>query len=270
MAKRTTSFELMLPARDPGTPAYRWLCTALRAEILEGRLRPGARLPATRDLAEPYGLSRGTIVNAFEQLKSEGYVEGSVGSGTYVSKILPDDAAPGPRKARAPRPRVATANGAAPLGLRAAGAAVSGPVTIRARPAPSAPTSRRWTSSPPRSGRRSRPAVCGGSRPTSCWGCDPLGYRPLQEAVADYLSTSRGVKCAPGAGRDRLRGARGARSGGAALPESRRPGVHGGAGICGCGAGVRGHAGRRSPRCRWTARAWSCASRGCAERGWST
>jgi DNA-binding transcriptional MocR family regulator len=47
-----------------GNLRQRWLCWALRAEILEGRLRPGARLPATRDLARQYGLARGTIVNA--------------------------------------------------------------------------------------------------------------------------------------------------------------------------------------------------------------
>ena len=35
MAKRTTTLALMLPEREPGTPAHRWLCTALRAEILE-------------------------------------------------------------------------------------------------------------------------------------------------------------------------------------------------------------------------------------------
>src|SRR6185503_7591062 len=80
MARQTTTFALMLPPRDADTPAYRWLYDVLRAEILEGRLRPGARLPGTRDLAEQYGLSRGTIVSAFEQLKSEGYVEGNVGS----------------------------------------------------------------------------------------------------------------------------------------------------------------------------------------------
>ena len=62
-----------------------------RSEILEGRLRPGTRLPATRDLGRQYQLSRGTIVNAFDLLKSEGYLEGSVGSGTYVSKVLPDE-----------------------------------------------------------------------------------------------------------------------------------------------------------------------------------
>ena len=107
MVKRATVFELVLPLRDSGISANRWLYGALRAEILEGRLRPGSRLPATRDLARQYGLARGTIVNAFEQLKSEGYVDGNVGSGTYVSKILPDellqiprDDAPEAREAR--------------------------------------------------------------------------------------------------------------------------------------------------------------------------
>jgi len=68
MPKQAGTFELMLPPREEKTPAYRWLYDSLRAEILEGRLRPGARLPGTRDLAEQYGLSRGTIVSAFEQI----------------------------------------------------------------------------------------------------------------------------------------------------------------------------------------------------------
>jgi len=90
MPKRVTAFELMLPAREPETPVYRWIYAALRTEILEGRLRPGSRLPSSRDLASQYRLSRGTIVTAFEQLKSEGYIEGTIGSGSYVSKVLPE------------------------------------------------------------------------------------------------------------------------------------------------------------------------------------
>src|SRR5271155_664649 len=88
--KRATPFDLALPPRASETAAYRWLYSSLRAEILEGRLRSGARLPATRDLARQYRLSRGTIVSAFELLKSEGYLRGTAGSGTYVSSILPD------------------------------------------------------------------------------------------------------------------------------------------------------------------------------------
>ncbi|HEX4498619.1 MAG TPA: PLP-dependent aminotransferase family protein [Thermoanaerobaculia bacterium] len=194
MAKRTTTPALMLNPREPGTPAHRWLCTALRAEILEGRLRPGARLPATRDLAGQYGLSRGTIVSAFEQLKAEGYLEGTVGSGTYVNKILPDELLQVPLKARAPR--------AAPRPRRRA----LSDFGERARPVPP------YTFSAPRAFRANQPAL--DLFPTALWaqvagrrlrrasanlllGCDPLGYRPLQEAVAEYLRTSRGVKCTP-------------------------------------------------------------------------
>src|ERR1700722_12610539 len=90
MAKKSASYELALPDPSSNLPAYQWLYEGIRSEILGGRLRPGTRLPATRNLAGQYGLARGTIVNAFDQLASEGYLEGSVGSGTYVSKVLPE------------------------------------------------------------------------------------------------------------------------------------------------------------------------------------
>src|ERR1700723_363529 len=91
MAKKSASIELALPDPSSKLPAYQWLYEGIRSEILGGRLRPGARLPATRDLAKQYGLARGTVMNSFDQLKAEGYLEGAVGSGTYVSKVLPDE-----------------------------------------------------------------------------------------------------------------------------------------------------------------------------------
>src|SRR5262245_971162 len=100
MPKRSTGYTLALPARDMSAPAARWLYATLRNEILAGRLRPGARLPATRELATQCGLSRGTIVAAFQQLQAEGYAEGSVGSGTYVSRVLPDTLLSVPPRAR--------------------------------------------------------------------------------------------------------------------------------------------------------------------------
>jgi GntR family transcriptional regulator/MocR family aminotransferase len=207
MAKRTTTFPLMLPPRDAATPAYRWLCTALRAEILEGRLRPGARLPATRDLAGQAGLSRGTIVSAFEQLKAEGYLEGSVGSGTYVNKVLPDELLHVRRKAGAPPSLdagVMGAGGAGPLPPKRQRRVSGFGRRVTALPAYSVP--------PARAFRTDQPAL--DLFPTTLWaqiaarrlrrastslllGCGPLGYRPLQEAVADYLTASRGVTCVP-------------------------------------------------------------------------
>ena len=56
-------------------------------EILEGRLRPSARLPGTRDLANQYRLSSGTIVNAFEKLKSEGCTVGWLCDGINAKSV---------------------------------------------------------------------------------------------------------------------------------------------------------------------------------------
>src|SRR5262245_45985752 len=91
MIRRRTLVPWVLPARRTGTPVGRWLYESLRDGILAGRLRPGERLPATRDLAREQRVARGTVVSAFEQLLSEGYLESTVRSGTYVSPELPED-----------------------------------------------------------------------------------------------------------------------------------------------------------------------------------
>src|SRR5215831_11648266 len=57
--------------------------------ILDGRLRPGTRLPATRDFARQYDVSRGVVVDVFEQLSLDGYVSSHVGAGTWVNRRLP-------------------------------------------------------------------------------------------------------------------------------------------------------------------------------------
>ena len=192
MAKRATSFELALPPRDSAAPAYRWLCAALRAAILEGRLHPASRLPATRDLARQYRLSRGTIVNAVEQLKSEGYVQARTGSGTYISNTLPDELLQVRSNAKPPLPREKTKS----RKISAYGKRVHTFPTFAPRPS--------------RAFRPNLPAL--DLFPATLWaqvaarrlrkvstnfllGCDALGYLPLRQAVADYLNSSRGVNC---------------------------------------------------------------------------
>jgi GntR family transcriptional regulator / MocR family aminotransferase len=196
MPKRVTAFELMLPARDQETPAYRWIYAALRAEILEGRLRPGSRLPSSRDLAFQYRLSRGTIVTAFEQLKSEGYIEGTIGSGSYVSKVLPEQLLQVVGPARGALSTFA--NGA----HRAKRNYSEYARRLQLFPALDLRHSRAFRAYVPAldlfpttlwariAARRLRTATA-----TMLLGCDPLGYRPLREAIADYLRTARGVRC---------------------------------------------------------------------------
>lgn len=66
------------------------LVEQIRQAVLAGRLKPDARLPSTRALSLELGLSRTTVLAAFDQLIAEGYLEGRQGSGTHVTAELPD------------------------------------------------------------------------------------------------------------------------------------------------------------------------------------
>lgn len=192
MPKKATTLPLPLPHPPPHTPRFRWFYDELRSAILMGRLQPGARLPATRDLAREYGLSRGTIVAAFEQLGSEGYVEGKTGSGTYVSQVLPEELLQvGRVKAQGSlrRRRLALSDYARrlqPMPTVERGAARAFRANL---PALDAFPTALWAQVAARRLRRVSWRLLAGG--------DPLGYRPLRQAVAEYLNTSRGVKCAP-------------------------------------------------------------------------
>src|SRR4051794_13022163 len=87
MPKAVSSFELTLENRPQGQTLTSWLYSQLRLAIIEGRLRAGTRLPASRDFATQYAVSRGTIVSVLERLQLEGYVSCRVGSGTRVNRI---------------------------------------------------------------------------------------------------------------------------------------------------------------------------------------
>ena len=76
------AFEL---TRTAGTPLFRQLYLQLRSAILSQRLRPGTKLPSTRDLAGQLGVSRSAAVAAYEQLLAEGYTSGRHGSGASSS-----------------------------------------------------------------------------------------------------------------------------------------------------------------------------------------
>jgi GntR family transcriptional regulator/MocR family aminotransferase len=89
LAKVVSSFELTLNERQQRQTLESWLYAELRGAILEGRLKPGARLPASRDFARLHHLSRGIIVTVFERLQTEGYLCSRVGVGTWVNDHVP-------------------------------------------------------------------------------------------------------------------------------------------------------------------------------------
>src|SRR5271155_3298416 len=73
-------------------PMYRQLYEWFRRAILAGQLRPGQRVPSTRNLAAELKISRIPVSIAYEQLRAEGYLETFVGAGTCVVRSIPADA----------------------------------------------------------------------------------------------------------------------------------------------------------------------------------
>ena len=72
---------------DGQGPRHAQLTRALKQAVMTGRLRPGHRLPSSRVLAQELGLARNTVLSSYEELAAEGFLQGKVGSGSYVAHI---------------------------------------------------------------------------------------------------------------------------------------------------------------------------------------
>jgi GntR family transcriptional regulator/MocR family aminotransferase len=195
MPKTETFQDLALTPCPNGQELWRWLYTELRAAILDGRLKRGGRLPSTRNLARQYGLARGTVTTAFDQLQAEGYTHTEVGSGTYVASGLPD------RSMSVKNSRPAPA-----LPLSSAGLSKRAQDTLKHVKV--LPASR----SVGKAFRAHEPAI--DLFPVSLWARiasrvlrhaprslygqgDAAGYRPLRKVISEYVGASRGVRCSP-------------------------------------------------------------------------
>jgi GntR family transcriptional regulator/MocR family aminotransferase len=193
MPKKKQTVHLALPARSNGATLFRWLYDEIRTAILDGRLPPGARLPSTRSFAEQYQLARGTVVAAFDQLAAEGYVEGSVGNGTFVRRNLPESFLTSMPARAVVRPSASRAL-----------------LSKRGRQLASHRFPKLWSNRNVETFRLDRPAL--DAFPTKLWGRmaarrlrtsapallasgEPLGFRPLREAIAGYVGLTRAVKC---------------------------------------------------------------------------
>ena len=183
--------------RASPTPLYRQLYDGFREAILAGHLREGQRVPSTRALAAELGISRLPVLGAFEQLAAEGYFESGVGAGTFVATRVP----------RGPRQAEHGGDGGAPsrrgrrpvcrdtdflLG-REVDPWLRGPGAFRvSQPAVDRFPFETWRRLAARHARGAERGGAGGAR--LGYG-DPMGHRPLREAVAGYLRTARAVRC---------------------------------------------------------------------------
>jgi GntR family transcriptional regulator/MocR family aminotransferase len=179
-----TTFPLALD-RSGDVPLHRQIYDSFRRAILNGRLRPGQKLPSTRALASDLDVSRQPVLTAYEQLLHEGYLDGRHGSGTFVSAAIPDDLL----QTRAPPGRSAAAStGQTPVESPpvAADGGRIGPFSI-GEPALDEFPHRLWARLVARHARAATPADLAYS--------DPAGLLPLRAAVAEHLRAWRAVDC---------------------------------------------------------------------------
>jgi GntR family transcriptional regulator/MocR family aminotransferase len=71
-------------------PLYEQIYDAIREHIIQRRLAPGARIASSRAMARELGVSRFTVVTAFESLQAEGYITATRRGGVFVAESLPD------------------------------------------------------------------------------------------------------------------------------------------------------------------------------------
>ena len=178
--------------RSSGVPIFRQIHDGLRRAILDGRLRPGQRIPSTRGLAADLGVSRLPVLSAYEQLLHEGYLVGRTGSGTFVSRNIPDHLLRSPAVRRA---------ASVPVGRAA--------TRPRERAVPNQPSPTSW-SLPIIPFQVGLPAL--DLFPHAAWAklvarqvraetpeqlaySDPAGVRALRVAIAEHLRASRAVRC---------------------------------------------------------------------------
>jgi GntR family transcriptional regulator/MocR family aminotransferase len=179
-------------------PLYRQIYEAIRHAILSGKLRPTASLPATRLLSQELGVSRMTVINAYDQLFAEGYLEAKTGAGTFVAAHLPEEFLQTSGFERREQPESSPAREVSFSDYGKALVRNSNRILRHHGPSSLLPfehgvpgteefpfdvwakIAQRWRKRPPTS--------------ILSYG-DSAGFRPLREAIAEHLASARGVLC---------------------------------------------------------------------------
>jgi GntR family transcriptional regulator/MocR family aminotransferase len=196
--RRQSSPDILAEILDDDSDAslQRRVYARFAAAILEGHLRPGNRLPSSRELARTLHVGRNTVMWALEQLTVEGFVEARRGAGTFVSNRLPASSSNSGAAGRWRR------NG--PAAVRVAKrashfATIPASLSTPQRPVPFRMNMPAIDSFPVATWMRLSKSLLTGRMSgggTRLLGeTDAAGYAPLRDAIARYLTISRGVSC---------------------------------------------------------------------------
>lgn len=170
---------------------WKQIYLGIRNRILNGEFPFGTELHSTRQLAAELGISRNTVISAYEHLKSEGYIESRRGSATFVSRLFSDS----PSKTPIVKDEVTYK---------------SPPLSKRGHSLKGLEVTFNQYEISPRAFQHNFPAldsfpfeiwkrlvtkkINGGSYKLFMYG-NPAGYFPLREALAQYLNQARRVMC---------------------------------------------------------------------------
>jgi GntR family transcriptional regulator/MocR family aminotransferase len=196
VAKQQQGAILPFVRIDPDAlmPKFRQIQDQLRTAILQGHLRAGVRLPASRVLADELAMSRPTIVRVLENLKSEGYLETRQGSGTFVTmdlaRQLPRQ---GPTSDVAGTTQIAVPRLSLIGGLSLRMSADIGKVAYR----PFLPNHPAFERFPFAVWRKCWDAATRGGDAGGLGYGDPAGEAVLRQRIAEYLALHRGDHCDP-------------------------------------------------------------------------
>ncbi|AEI79911.1 4-aminobutyrate aminotransferase PuuE [Cupriavidus necator N-1] len=175
-----------------GKPLNRGLYECIRGAIQDGSLAPATRLPPQRDLAAELGLSRNTVMFAYDQLLAEGYLYARTGSGTFVAATAPErylNAAAAPATEVGPQ----AMPGLSPRGQRLLANASASPTQWGAF-MPGVPDVTRF---PHRRYAQISARVWRNPHPEWLSYSHGGGLPALREALAAHLRVARSVRCDP-------------------------------------------------------------------------
>jgi len=172
MPQHSRSFFLI--DRSHAMPLFEQICANLRGRVISGRLPEGTRLPPTRALASELGVSRYTVVTAYEQLVAEGYLSGVQGSGYKVLAMGIVELA---QPKHSPPVKLAS------------------PIQTPLRPFQAGQPDMRLF--PHRQWARSIARVCRNQPEALLASSDSFGNLDLRAAIADHVQEWRGVSATP-------------------------------------------------------------------------
>ncbi len=181
--------------RKSSVPLFQQLYAQIRQAVLSGILTSDIRLPSSRSLAKELGISRMCVLMAFEQLNAEGFIEGRVGVGTYVSPNLAAQINQRPaverRHTKRNKPEIILSRRGSIIAANRAEFKSQIPTAfLPNQPAYDMFPFNIWSRLTAR--RLRQPSI-----DMLNYG-DSFGYPPLRRAIANYLRDARGIKCDAG------------------------------------------------------------------------